>query len=62
MTFEIYQSWTIFGKRWFWRLKAKNNKTVAVGGEGYHNLGDVYDTIDAIAQSLVSAQIKEKKL
>lgn len=41
MRFEIYRRWTIGGRRWFWRLKAANNRTIAVGGEGFHNLADV---------------------
>lgn len=61
MTFEIFKRWTFSGSRWFWRLKAGNNKIIAVGGESFHNLGDVYDIIGKMVNELENAQIKEKK-
>lgn len=58
MTFEIYRAWTLSGRRWFWRLRATNGKIVAIGGEGFHNHGDVEAIINRIVQ-LDRAQIKE---
>lgn len=57
MTFEIYSRFTWRGKRWFWRLRAKNHRIVAVGGEDFHNRRDVERIIDKIV-AIDAAQIK----
>ena len=57
MTFEVYRRLTWRGTQWFWRLKARNNRIVANGGEGFHNKGDVLKIIDKIA-AIDTAQIK----
>jgi uncharacterized protein YegP (UPF0339 family) len=60
MTFEIYQAWTLKGRRWFWRLRASNGKIIAIGGEGFHNRADVVGIIDRIVQ-IDAAKLKEKQ-
>lgn len=59
MTFEVYQRLTLKGWRYFWRLRAKNGRIIAVGGEGFHNRGDVHAIIDRMMNELDSAEIKE---
>lgn len=44
MRFEIYRSDDQFG----WRLIASNGNIVAIGGELYHNLGDVGSVLRSI--------------
>ena len=36
---------------WRWRLKARNNRTVADSGEGYHNRGDCLAAIGLVKSS-----------
>lgn len=57
MTFEVYSRLTWKGRQFYWRLRAKNNRIVANGGEGFHNKGDVLRIIDKIA-AVDTAQIK----
>jgi len=61
MTFEIYHRLTWKGWRFFWRLRAKNNRIIAIGGEGFHNRGDVYAVIQTMINDLDAAQIEEIK-
>jgi uncharacterized protein YegP (UPF0339 family) len=58
MTFEIFRRWSFTGYRWFWRLRAKNHRIIAVGGEGFHNKGDVQKIIDRMVNELSAAEIK----
>lgn len=61
MTFEIYHRLTIRGWRFFWRLRAANHRIIAVGGEGFHNKGDVLAIIDRMINEMDAAQIEEIK-
>jgi uncharacterized protein YegP (UPF0339 family) len=61
MTFEIYHRLTMCGWRFFWRLRAANHRIIAVGGEGFHNKGDVYAIIQKMVNELDAAQIEEIK-
>lgn len=58
MTFEVFSRMTWRGKQWFWRLKARNNRTIAVGGESFHNKGDVLKIINKMANELSGAEVK----
>lgn len=58
MTFEIYRSLTVSGWRWFWRLKARNHRVIAVGGEGFHNQADVRAIIERMTNEISGAEIK----
>jgi uncharacterized protein YegP (UPF0339 family) len=44
--------------QWRWRLRAANNKNIAVSGEGYNNKQDCLDAIALVKQSS-SAPVKE---
>ena len=58
MTFEIFRHATWRGKRWFWRLRARNHEIVCSGqSSGYANKGDVLRIIDKIA-AVDTAEIK----
>lgn len=59
MTFEIFSRMTWRGKQFFWRLKARNHRIIAVGGEGFHNKRDVERIIDKMVNELSGAQVKE---
>jgi hypothetical protein len=48
MKIEIYRRLTIRGHRWFWRVRASNNRIVAIGGEGYHNFMDAIYTANNV--------------
>lgn len=43
-----------------WRLKAGNNRTIAVAGEGYHNRGDCLVAIELVKES-AGAPVKRGK-
>ena len=45
---EVYQRLTLRGKRWFWRVKAANNRIIAIGGEGFHNMADAAHIADSV--------------
>ncbi len=47
MKIEIYRRLTLRGKRWFFRVRARNGEIIAVS-EGYHNLADVHETVGVI--------------
>lgn len=59
MSFEVYRRLTIKGWRFFWRLRAKNGRIIAVGGESFHNQGDVFAIIDRMIKGMDVADIKE---
>ena len=48
MQIELYLRLTIRGRRWFWRVRAANNKIVATGGEGFHNFMDAVEIADKV--------------
>ena len=47
MRFEIFKR-GIFKKQWYWRLVANNGRSIAVGGEGYYNRGDLLAAINLV--------------
>lgn len=50
MHFELYQSFSLKGRRWRWRLRAANGRIVAQG-EDYHNRADAEHAIGLIRRS-----------
>jgi uncharacterized protein YegP (UPF0339 family) len=57
--FEIYQRLTIYGRRWFWRLKGANHRIIAVGGEGFANRADILSIIHTMVDSMKNAELVE---
>jgi uncharacterized protein YegP (UPF0339 family) len=58
MTFEFYRTLTIAGRRWFWRLRARSGRIIAIGGEGYVNLHDCVNTVRLIQREVHHANSK----
>jgi uncharacterized protein YegP (UPF0339 family) len=42
--------------QWYWRVKAGNGKSIAIGGEGYHNEKDLLKVLPLI-QSAIAAKL-----
>ncbi len=60
MRFQIYSRWTIFGRRWHWRLVAANNRIVAQGDtSGYHNKGDCVDAIEHVRETGLKTMVED---
>jgi uncharacterized protein YegP (UPF0339 family) len=59
VTFEIYRTLTLYGKRWFWRLRGANHRIIAVGGEGFANRTDVLSIIHTMMDGMKSAELVE---
>lgn len=58
MTFEVFRRTTWRGRRWFWRLRARNHEIVCSGeSNGYRNKADVVSIINKIA-AIDAAEIK----
>lgn len=54
MKFEIYED---KAGQWRWRLVAKNGRTVADSGEGYHSQGNVRRALKAWRHQATSATV-----
>lgn len=54
MKFELYED---KAGQWRWRLVAKNGRTVADGGEGYHSQGNARRAVKAFRHCVGSATI-----
>lgn len=48
---------TLRGWRWFWKAVAPNNRSIAIGGEGYHNRGDILAIIETIKREMMLAEV-----
>ena len=57
MYFEYEQS--AKNHEWYWRLKAANHQTIAVGGEGYVSESNVKEAIDRIRKDLSNVPVKK---
>lgn len=57
MKFQIFSRLTWRGKRWFFRIVAKNGEPVAQS-EGYQNRGDCVATAHAIRRDCFNAVIE----
>lgn len=60
MTFELFPRRTIRGRRWYWRLVARNGEIVAQS-EGYRNKGNAILTINRIRTAAAHAPIAERE-
>lgn len=58
MKFQLYRS--RWGRQWRWRLRADNNRIIAVSGEGYHNRADAETAIELVQASSI-AVVEEKR-
>lgn len=58
MKIEIFSKRTLFGKRWFFRIRAKNGETIAQS-ESYHNRGDAWDIARDLRGQLFDASVVE---
>lgn len=58
LRFEVYRN-SVNQKSW--RLRGKNNKTVAIAGEGYHNEADMLAAIDLVKKYAADAPIKKAR-
>jgi uncharacterized protein YegP (UPF0339 family) len=57
LTFQIYRSLTLAGRRWFWRAVARNGEIVA-SGEGYRHKADVLNVVELIVGNAQDAPIE----
>lgn len=57
MKFELYPRLTWRGRRWFWRLRARNGRIVAVG-EGYRHRLDATEAI-SLVRAAATAPLEE---
>lgn len=57
MRIEVFARRTLRGRRWFFRMIAKNGKIVAQS-EGYHNRIDALETIKTIKRDAAEAPVK----
>jgi uncharacterized protein YegP (UPF0339 family) len=53
--FQYFLHRNQLGLRWYWRLKARNNKTIAIGGEPFNSKEDVMEAIKIICRTVPSA-------
>ncbi len=59
MKIEIYRRLTLRGKRYFFRMIARNGEIVAQGHtSGYHNLKDIHDTVGKIMSQVSFAKVE----
>lgn len=57
LTIQIFSRRTLRGKRWFFRVRAANGKTIAQS-EGYHNRADCLGTATLLRARLFDAVIQ----
>lgn len=58
MKIEIFSRMTLRGRRWFWRVRAKNGEPIAQS-EGYFNRVDAVHTVKSLQAELPYARIAE---
>lgn len=56
MRIELFPRYTLRGKRWYFRVKAKNGEIIATS-EGYHNLADARKTAMLLRDGMGQAQL-----
>lgn len=61
MKFQVYSRRGIFGRQWYWRLRAGNNRVIAVGGEGFHNKADAIRATELLLEvpKMVEIEVDE---
>lgn len=57
MTFEVYRRLTLRGKKWFWRLRARNGEIVA-HGESYSRRIDALNAVRVVRETDEKSLIK----
>ncbi len=57
MKFKIIRHLTLTGFQWRWVLKARNNRTIGISGEGYRNRGDCEAMIGEIRKNAPYAKV-----
>lgn len=58
MKFVIYRRLTLTGWQWYWRLRARNGRTIAWSGEGYRNRVDCADIVQEIRRNAAYAHVE----
>lgn len=53
MRFVVFRRLTLFGRKWFWHLKAGNGEIIA-SGEGYSRKADAIRAIELVQGSGVA--------
>jgi uncharacterized protein YegP (UPF0339 family) len=59
--FEIYRR-GLLKKQWHWRLVARNGRSIAISGEGYHNKADLLQAmhlVGTVDQNTPVSEVKE---
>ena len=56
MKFEVFRRLTMRGWKWYFRLRARNGKTVAQS-EGYSRKIDAVQTVQSIKESAAQARV-----
>lgn len=59
MKFEIFRS--AQNGQWFWRMVAGNGKSIAIGGEGYHNRNDCVASLVLVRTHAATATAYEQR-
>lgn len=56
MRFEVFERRTLFGRRWFWRLRAKNGEIISQS-EAYNSRAAAAKTINTVIEQAGGAEI-----
>jgi hypothetical protein len=59
LVIEVFPRRTLRGKRWYFRVKGLNGKTIAQS-EGYHNRGDCVGTATLLRARLFDAVMRSE--
>ena len=59
MKFELFKSSN--DNQWYWRFQAANGKSIAVGGEGYHNRMDALASMNNLRMTAASSPVWEQQ-
>lgn len=58
MRFQVYSRLTLFGRRWYWRLRAANHEIIAQG-EGYVNRLDCVKAVNLVRSTGLDTPVEE---
>lgn len=58
MRFQIYSRLTLLGRRWYWRLRARNGEMIA-SGEGYNRKEDCRHAVSLVRQTGLDTPVEE---
>lgn len=59
MRFEIYSRLTLIGRRWYWRLRARNHEIIAQG-EAYNRKVDCLRAIELVTGTGPETPVEER--